>query len=131
MKIIEKDDTEIPEKQRHLNSMPNFYDFSKLENLKEQIVNPKGWVNPLIIEYGVGYHGEIISYYWRIKGTKHTFIIPILRIDYLSEGEYSTHFEEALEGFREDYKRWATEGWYAPWMQSYRDEYARFITLDD
>lgn len=111
----------------HKNSMPNFYDFSKLENVKETIANPEGWVNPLIIEYGVGYHGEILSYYWRIKGTKHTFIIPILRIDYLSEGEYSTHFEEALEGFREDYLSWARQDFFAPWMKEYRDEFKKFI----
>ena len=30
--------------------MPNFYDFSSLNNLKEMEVNPNGWINPLIIE---------------------------------------------------------------------------------
>lgn len=109
--------------------MPNFYDFSTLENVKEVVVNPEGWIKAIIVEYGVGYHGEVLSYYWRIKGTKHTFVIPILRIDYVSDGDYASHFEEALEGFREDYKGWAAEGWYAPWMQSYRDEYSNFITI--
>lgn len=125
-------ETAIMEKQedkQRLNSMPNFYDFSKLENLKELIVNPKGWVNPLIIEYGVGYHGEIISYYWRIKGTKHTFIIPILRIDYLSEGDYSSHFEEALEGFREDYLSWHNNNFFTPWMKEYEKEFQKFIIV--
>lgn len=109
--------------------MPNNYDFKKLDNVKEVKVNPEGWVNPIIVEYGVGYHGELLSYFWRVKGTKHTFVIPVIRIDYLSEGDYEKHFREALEGFREDYKGWASEGWYADWMQQYRSEYSRYITL--
>jgi hypothetical protein len=109
--------------------MPNFYDFSKLENVREVIVNPEGWINPLKIEYGTGEHGEILCYFWRIKGTKHTFVIPVIRMDYLTEGSYAQHFEEALEGFREDYKGWSDEGWYAPWMQEYRGEYSKFITI--
>jgi len=109
--------------------MPNFYDFSKLDNVSEVTVNPDGWVNPLKIEYGTGYNGEILSYFWRIKGTKHTFVIPVIRMDYLTEGDYAQHFEEALEGFREDYRGWNEEGWYAPWMREYRGEYSKFIAI--
>ena len=109
--------------------MPNNYDFKNLDNIKEVNVNPEGWVNPITVEYGVSYHGEVLSYFWRVKGTKHTFVIPVIRIDYLSEGDYEKHFKEVLEGFREDYKGWASEGWYADWMQQYRSEYSRYITL--
>lgn len=109
--------------------MPNNYDFSKLRDVKKMTVHPEGWVDPVIVEYGQGYYGETLSYYWRVKGTKHTFVIPVLRMDYLTEGKYETHFEEALEGFREDYKGWASEGWYADWMRAYREEFSDFITL--
>ena len=108
--------------------MPNYYDFSKLDNVKETRVIANGWV-PLIVEYGVGYHGELLSYYWRIKGTKHTFVIPIIRMDYLTEGDYNSHFREALESFREDYLGWIEEQFYAPWMCEYRDIYEKYITI--
>lgn len=109
--------------------MPNFYDFSKVNNKKEIIVNPEGWVNPLTIEYGTSYYGETISYFWRVKGTKHTFIIPVIRMDYLTEGNYHEHFEEALSSFREDYKIWEKEKWKTSWMQQYREDYSSFIKL--
>ncbi len=109
--------------------MPNNYDFSKLKNIKEVLVHPKGWINPLIVEYGIGYYGETLSYFWRVKGTKHTFVIPVIRIDYLTEGDYKNHFEEVLEGFREDYKRWNEEKWYAPWMKEYFQEYKNLIHI--
>jgi hypothetical protein len=109
--------------------MPNIHDFSTLSNSKELMVHPDGWINNIIIEYGIGQHGEILSYFWRVKGTKHTFVIPILRIDYLTSGDYALHFKEVLEGFREDYIGWAKEGWYAPWMKEYHNEFAKFILL--
>jgi len=111
--------------------MPNNYDFSNLNDVKEILIHPQGWVNPLIVEYGQGYpaHSETQSYHWRVKGTKHTFVIPVVRMNFITEGKYETHFEEALEGFREDYKGWAEEGWYADWMQAYREDFSRFIAL--
>jgi len=109
--------------------MPNYYDFSKLENVKETLVYPDGWINPIIVEYGTGYHSESLSYFWRVKGTKHTFIIPILRIDYISGGDYASHFKETLEVFRDDYKGWASEGWYSQWMKEYFNEFNKFIII--
>jgi len=109
--------------------MPNNYDFSTLTDVKEMIVNPEGWVNPLTIEYGLGYHKENMSYHWRVKGTKHTFVIPVIRLDYLTEGDYAKHFEEALKGFREDFQGWAEGGFSTPWMQDYRKDFSRFISL--
>jgi len=111
--------------------MPNNYDFSNLNDLKEIIVNPKGWINPLIVEYGVGSYGEILSYFWRVKGTKHTFIIPIIRIDYLTEGNYKIHFEEALESFREEYLGWKFENFYTLWMKEYKDIFEKLIIIEE
>ena len=109
--------------------MPNNFDFSKLENVQKVEVNPEGWINPLYVEYSIGEHGGVPSYYWRVKGTKHTFVIPLVRMQYLSSGDYVKHFEMALEAFREDYKGWGEEGFYADWMQEYREQYRRFISL--
>lgn len=109
--------------------MPNNYDFSKLENLKTVEVDPEGWTSPLYVEYGMSLYGDVLAYYWRVKGTKHTFVIPVLRMDYLSQGDYEKHFKEALSVFREDYIGWSKEGWYAKWMQEYREQYSGFISL--
>ena len=109
--------------------MPNNYDFSKLEDIKVIEVNPDGWISPLYVEYGVGLLGGISSYFWRVKETKHTFVIPILRMDFLSQGEYDEHFKKALEGFRQDWIGWSEEGWYSEWMQEYRKQYSNFISL--
>jgi hypothetical protein len=109
--------------------MPFKYDFSKLENLKEILIDIDGWVSPLIIEYGIGYHGENLSYFWRVKGTTHTFIIPVLRMDYLSEGNYKKHFQDILSEFREEYKDWARENWSTQWMREYQQQFSRFISI--
>lgn len=115
--------------------MPNNFDFSKLKDVKTMEVNPEGWVTPLYIEYGVsddmnaGVYGAIPSYYWRVKGTQHTFIIPIIRIDYLSSGNYKKHFEDALETFREDFIEWKKEGFNTNWARDYQGQFSRFIII--
>jgi len=109
--------------------MPNDYNFESIRDLKVVEVNPEGWISPLFVEYGSFLHGGIPSYFWRVRGTKHTFVIPILRMDFLSKGEYVKHFEETLSSFREDYIGWSKEGWYADWMQEYREQYKNFISL--
>jgi hypothetical protein len=106
--------------------MPNNYDFSKLYNIKTIEINPKSWVNPLIIEYGVDF---IISadYYWRIKGTEHTFVIPVARLNYISSGEYVSHFEKVVEKFAEEYKEWRKTGFEIGWQREYEKQYRNFI----
>ena len=106
--------------------MPNNYDFSKLENIKTVEVNPIGWVNPVTIEYGVDF---IVSsdYFWRVKGTKHTFVIPVSRMNYISSGDYEKHFSEILEAFSEEYKEWRERGFDIPWMREYEAQYRNFI----
>jgi hypothetical protein len=107
--------------------MPFIYDFKNLENIKETKINPIGWVNPLIIEYGVGIWSDIPSFYWRVKGTSHTFTIPVTRMNYVSKGKYEEHFKEVLEAFREDYIGWAGENFYCEWMQEYKNIYSKYI----
>jgi len=107
--------------------MPNNYDFSKLENLKTVEVDPEGWTSPLYVEYGMSLYGDVLAYYWRVKGTKHTFVIPVLRMDYLSQGDYEKHFKEALEGFRDEYLGWKYEQFYLPWMKEYHEMFKGFI----
>lgn len=113
--------------------MPHNFDFSKLQNVKTIEVNPQGWIGQLYVEYGIiedpNISGGIASYSWRVKGTLHTFVIPMVRLDYLSSGDYKKHFEDALEGFREDYLTWKEEGFVTEWSREYRDQYSRFIVV--
>lgn len=106
--------------------MPNNVDFSKFATINTIEVNPIGWINPITIEYGIS-DDAMPFYCWRVKGTKHTFIIPVLRMDFLSSGDYKKHFENALEIFREDYISWKEEGFKTDWAKEYRDQYNRFI----
>jgi hypothetical protein len=105
--------------------MPNNADFSKVENIHEMEVNPEGWTR-IIIEYGIT-NDALPLYYWRIKDTTHTFTIPVIRMDFISAGNYKKHFEDALRNFREDYKLWEKEGFVTEWSKEYRTQYSRFI----
>ena len=107
--------------------MPHRVDFSEIKELKTIEVKPDGWIDPLFVEYGLGLHHDVPCYMWRVKGTTHTFVIPISRMEFLSSGEYASHFKEALEGFRKDYLEWKGVGFMADWMQEYRKEYGAFI----
>lgn len=107
--------------------MPNNKDFSNLTNKKEILVDVDGWIKPLIIEYAIGYHAENLSYFWRVKGTNHTFTIPVIRIDFLSQGNYASHFKEVLIQFREEYNQWKQQNFYTDWMKEYKQQYNNFI----
>lgn len=109
--------------------MPNNYDFSRLQDIKVVEVDPEGWTSPLYVEYGNGFHGDVPAYFWRVKGTEHTFVIPILRMGYLSQGNYEKHFQETLEVFQKDYKGWSEEGWSSDWSLEYKKQYSSFISL--
>lgn len=106
--------------------MPHIFNFDKLKFVKEIKVNPKGWISNLSIEYGIGGYPED-SYYWRVKNTTHTFVIPAKRLNYITFGNYDKHFEEALERFRQDYISWASEGFKLGWQQEYYEQYHSFI----
>ena len=106
--------------------MPNNYDFSKLENIQTLEIYPNGWVAPVSVEYGVDF--DVSSdYYWRVKGTQHTFVIPVSRMNYISSGDYEKHFQEVLEKFAEEYRGWKREGFDIPWMREYESQYRNFI----
>jgi hypothetical protein len=112
--------------------MPYNFDFTKLKNIKIAKINPIGWFNPLYVEYGICDDAEIRgipSYCWRVKGTKHTFVISVIRMDFLSSGNYEKHFEQTLENFREDYILWKEDGFITEWSQEYRQQYSDFIII--
>jgi hypothetical protein len=112
--------------------MPRNFDFSKLDDIKTIEVNPQGWISPLYVQYGMSAAIElqgILTYCWRVKGTEHTFTIPVIRMDFLSSGDYKKHFENVLEIFREDYIDWKTEGFITEWSREYRDQYSKFIVI--
>jgi len=112
--------------------MPHNFDFSELINIKTIEINPEGWVTPLYVEYGIFDKNpltDILHYYWRVRGTLHTFTIPVSRIDYLSSGDYKKFFEYVLENFREDYISWKDEGFITDWSREYQEQYSRFIIV--
>ena len=109
--------------------MPNNRDFSQIVDIKIVELNPDGWISPLFIEYGIDLYNGVPSYFWRVKGTLHTFIIAVTRLDFLSRGNYNEHFTEILEKFRHDYLSWAKKGFNQEWMQQYREQYYTYISL--
>ena len=109
--------------------MPYNHDFSSIKNIRKAGINPEGWINPIFVEYGIGLHGNMPSYFWRVQGTQHTFVIPVLRMNFLSSGEYEKHFQEVLQKFRDDYIEWSREGWQTGWSREYRNQFSRYISL--
>ena len=113
--------------------MPHIYDFKNcIGEIKETKINPKGWINPIIIEYGVAQHNPhdpMLSIVWRIKGTTHTFSIYENRLNVISHSNYEAHFTEALEKFREDYLSWFEEYEYknVSWKDQYKEQYGKYI----
>lgn len=112
--------------------MPHNFDFEKVKDVKIVKIDPKGWISPLYVEYGV-YDGPEIqgipSYHWRVKGTKHTFVISVSRMDFLSAGDYKKHFEYVLENFREDYISWKEENFLTEWSKEYERQFSRFVVI--
>lgn len=95
-------------------------------------VQPKGWRQPLFVEYGSAQKSEYdtqLSVVWRVKGTTHTFAIYERRINVMSHGNYKEHFEEALSNFRLDYLSWFKDDEYrgATWIDEYRQQYGKYI----
>lgn len=109
--------------------MPNWVDFEKITNVKQIPVQVDGWIDNLSVEYGLGMHVDLPCYFWRVTGTKHTFVIPISRMEFLSSGDYASHFKIALQGFREDYLEWKNSGFSLDWQREYRKEFGRFILV--
>jgi len=107
--------------------MPYNYDFTKLDNIQTLDINPNGWINPLTIEYGIGNNQGILSYHWRVKGTQHTFVIPMARLNFICSGNNEKHFKEVLEKFREEYIEWNQYYSDTDWVKEYYNQYSTFI----
>lgn len=111
--------------------MPHNFDFTQIQDIKKIEIDSEGWVKPLFIEYGIvqdqNINSGILTCCWRVRGTKHTFTIPVIRLDYLSSGDYKKHFKDVLEAFREDYLTWYQEGFNTEWAVEYRDQYYKYI----
>mgnify|MGYP007128596568 CR=1 FL=1 len=108
--------------------MPYNFDFNKLLNVKTVEVEAEGWITPLYVEYGFSPFSEVsMACNWRVKGTQHTFVIPLTRLDFISKGNYAQHFKEVLEQFREDYIDWKNKGFSEKWMQEYKQQYSSYI----
>jgi hypothetical protein len=105
--------------------MPNNTDFSVLENVHFIDIQPDGW-KPIIIEYGIK-NDAMPLYCWRVKGTQHTFTIPVVRLDFISSGIYEAHFKQTLEIFREYYIKWKKEGFPTNWAREYESQFSKFI----
>jgi len=106
--------------------MPNIRDFSILQDIKTVTINPEGWIEDIIVEYGIN-EDYVTSYNWRVSGTQHTFVIPVTRMNYINSGNYESHFKEVLENFAIEYKEWKKTNFLAKWMQEYRNEYRNYI----
>lgn len=107
--------------------MPNYFDFSTLKEIKTIKINPRGWVDDITVEYGFA-ELEVTTCVWRVKGTRHTFFIPMTRLNFLSSGNYGKHFETVLEAFKEeDYDEWRNLRFLLPWMREYEIEYSGLI----
>jgi hypothetical protein len=113
--------------------MPFIFNFDEgLTSIKTVNINPKGWKNPITIEYcsaQARIYDTMISICWRIKGTTHTFTIYENQLNKLSHGDYAQHFTEILELFREDYKSWFEDEKYqgCEWRDEYRLQYGNLI----
>lgn len=108
--------------------MPFHQDFSELYGRGELEVRPLGWTD-LTIEYGYGYISQQLNFYWRVKGTEHTFRIALQLLNEHSKGKYEEHIEYVLENFRQEYLSWAAQGFQADWMVEYHREYRNFIEI--
>jgi len=113
--------------------MPFVYDFnSSLSGISSVEVNPKGWKNPVTVEYVVAQahrYDTTLSVVWRVKGTTHCFTIGEQRLNVLSNGDYKKHFTQILENFREDYLSWFTKKEYenAEWKYEYKEQFGDLI----
>lgn len=99
-------------------------------------VNPKGWVNPLTIEYVVAQahkYDTQVSVIWRIKGTTHCFTIYENHLNQISKANYVQHIEEALTNFRYEYLQWFKDPYFAEvdWKYEYQQQYGSLILPDE
>jgi hypothetical protein len=99
-----------------------------LSEITETSIEPKGWY-PVVVEHGIKALGNSQAYemQWRVKGTEHTFRIPLNVFYEQSKSNYEEHFTEVLEIFRIDYLGWYKQGFKEDWMQKYRKQFKELI----
>ena len=103
--------------------MPYYHNFTNLEHINTKEISPFGWITPIYIEFEIANN----TYYWRVLGTKHTFSIPLARMNYTVAGNYEEHFKMVLENFKDEYLEWKKQGFTTDWMKEYEKEYMLFI----
>jgi hypothetical protein len=107
--------------------MPHHCDFSEFDKIYEIEIDVIGWVSPLNIEYSYVMDFEDTKLYWRVKGTTHTFTIPVTELNKISKGNITQHLQQALTVFRDDVVKWTVEGLKEKWMREYSYMYRNFI----
>ncbi len=109
--------------------MPFVKDFSTLTGRGTFDVDVPKWSSPLTIEYGYEYISTMLYFFWRLKGTSHTFRIDYMQLMQLTEGNYEAHISDFLKSFRQEYLGWAATGFSETWMREYHEQYKNFIEL--
>jgi hypothetical protein len=108
--------------------MPFVKDFSSLIARSEFSLEVPKW-KPLTIEYGYEYINEVLAFYWRVKGTTHTFWAFYHQVAQDANGKQDEHIKTILETFRTDYLGWLFSGLTESWMREYHEQYKNFIEL--
>jgi hypothetical protein len=108
--------------------MPFHKNFDELDYTGEYHVEPDGW-EPLTIEFGYENIGNAQYLFWRVKGTRHTFKLPVSQFTYQSNGDPGKYFREFLENFREEMLGWTVQGITAEWVYEYTKEYNSYVKL--
>jgi hypothetical protein len=108
--------------------MPFVKDFSSLIARSEFSLDVPKW-KPLTIEYGYEYINEVLAFYWRVKGTTHTFWAFYHQVAQDANGKHDEHIKTILETFRTDYLGWLFSGLTESWMREYHEQYKNFIEL--
>lgn len=106
--------------------MPYVKDFSELTGRGSFDIDVPQWV-PLTIEYGYGYISLAMYFFWRVKGTNHTFRINYNDLMLETNGNVEKHISDFLKEFRKEYLGWAGQGFPVEWMREYHREYRNFI----
>ena len=106
--------------------MPYEVDFNDLRGKGSFDLEIEKW-EPLTVEYGHNYIGSLLFFFWRIKGTTHTFRISYPELMNSTQGQYEKHVAAFLKTFRLEYLGWANQGFGAPWMREYHEQYKNYI----
>jgi hypothetical protein len=108
--------------------MPYHKNFEELYSRGEFSLQPEGW-EPLEIEYGYENIGSAQYFFWRVKGTRHTFRKAVSVLNQETGGDYEEAIKGFLEGFREEIMGWVMQKPIADWAREYVAEYNKWIKI--